>query len=65
MKKNLNSSLTAKALAALQVAIAKAVEEHRRRRRLLAVWGNGEAVWIPVQTADASCETPIDYQAKG
>ncbi|MGD0538238.1 MAG: hypothetical protein ABSC03_11400 [Verrucomicrobiota bacterium] len=65
MKKNLKSSLTGKALAALQVAVAKALEEHRRRGRPLAVWGNGEAVWMPVETADALRETPINYKAKG
>jgi hypothetical protein len=64
MKKNLKSSLTGKALAAFQVAVAKVVADHQRRGRPLAVWRNGEAVKMPVETADTLRETPINDKAK-
>ncbi|MGO9001936.1 MAG: helix-turn-helix domain-containing protein [Limisphaerales bacterium] len=42
----------------------KVVEDHRQRGRPLAVWRNGEVVWMPVETADALRETPPAYQTK-
>ena len=43
---------------ALTEAVAKVVEDHRQRGRPLAVWRNGEAVWMPVETADAVKHRP-------
>src|SRR3954469_23006695 len=59
MKKPKQSSLTQKALQALTHAVAKAVEDHRRRGIPLAVWRNGAAVSIPAEEAAALQETPI------
>ena len=58
MKKSTKSSLTEKAMRALAEAVAEVVEDHRRRARLLAVWRNGQAVWIPATEAGALHETP-------
>jgi hypothetical protein len=64
MKKNLKSSLTGKALAALQVAVAKAVAEHRRRGMPVAIWRDGRAVSIPAAEAGALHEMPTPYRSK-
>ena len=64
MKKRDQSSLTQKAMQALTEAVAKAVEEHRRRGIPLAVWRNGRAVSIPAEEAGAPRETPISYRTK-
>ena len=65
MKKRTRTSFTGKAMQALTEAVAKVVEDHRQRGRPLAVWRNGEAVWMPVETADALRETPPAYRADG
>ena len=62
MKKTTRTSLTQKAMRALTEAVAKVVEDHRQRGRPLAVWRNGEAVWMPVETADALREIPPTYR---
>lgn len=49
---------------ALAEAVAKVVEDHRRRAKPLAVWRDGKAVWIPAPDADALRETPIPYRLK-
>ncbi len=49
---------------ALTEAVAKAVEEHRRRGIPLAVWRDGKAVSIPAAEAGALRETPVAYQTK-
>jgi hypothetical protein len=64
MKKRIQLSLTQKAMQALADAVAKVVADHQRRGRPLAVWRNGEAVWMPAETAGALRETPINYKAK-
>ena len=64
MKKRNQSSLTQKALQALTKAVAKAVEDHRRRGIPLAVWRNGRAVSIPAEQAGALRETPNPYRIK-
>jgi len=50
MKKRSELSLTQKAMQALADAVAKVVADHQQSGRPLAVWRNGEAVWVPVQT---------------
>jgi hypothetical protein len=65
MKKTTKTSLTQKAMQALTEAVAKVVEDQRQRGRPLAVWRNGEAVWMPVKTADALRETPPAYRTGG
>ena len=62
MKKTTRTSLTQKAMRALTEAVAKVVEDHRQRGRPLAVWRNDEAVWMPVETADALREIPPAYR---
>ncbi len=59
MKKRRKPSLTEKAMQALTDAVAKVVEDHRRRGKLLAVWRDGKAVWIPgLDTRHGSKVTP-------
>jgi len=64
MKKRNQLSLTQKALQALTEAVAKVVENHRRRGVPLAVWRNGRAVSIPAAQASALRETPNPYRIK-
>ena len=58
-------SLTQQAMRALSDAVAKVVEDHRRRRKPLAVWRDGKAVWIPATEARALQEAPRSYKSKG
>jgi hypothetical protein len=53
MKKRNKSSMTQEAMQALTEAVAKVVEDHRRRGIPLAVWRNGRAVSIPAAEAGA------------
>ena len=62
MKKSAKSPLTQKAVRALNDAVAKVVEDHRRRGKPLAVWRGGRAVWVLVSEAGALQETPIPYK---
>ena len=64
MNKRNRSSLTQKALQALTEAVAKVVEEHRRRGIPLAVWRDGKAVSIPAEAASALHETAAAYMTK-
>ena len=57
-------TLTQKAMQALTEAVAKVVEEHRRRRIPLAIWRDGRAVTILPTEAGALRETPIPYRTK-
>lgn len=50
---------------ALAAAVAKVVDDHRRRSRPLAVWRDGKAVWIPATQAGALHEAPTPYKPKG
>jgi hypothetical protein len=58
MKNNFKSSLTAKALAALQEAVAQVVQDHRQSGKPLAVWRNGKAVGISAATSGMLREAP-------
>jgi hypothetical protein len=64
MKKNNKSSLTEKAMQALNEAVAKVVDDHRRQGRPLAVWREGKAVWVPATETGALHENPIRYRTK-
>jgi hypothetical protein len=64
MKKSSKSSLTQQAIQALADAVAKVVEDHRRRAKPLAVWRDGKAVWIPATEIGALRETPAPYRTK-
>jgi hypothetical protein len=64
MKKQNKSTLTDKAMQALTQAVAKAVEEHRRRGIPLAIWRNGKAASIAASEAEALRESPGPYRAK-
>ena len=64
MKKRTELSLTQKAIQALADAVAKVVEDHRRRARPLAVWRDGKAVWVSVTEAGALRESPTPYRSK-
>jgi hypothetical protein len=64
MKKSAPSSLTQKAMQALTGAVAKVVDEHRRRARPLAVWRDGKAVWISAAEAAALRESPTPYRTR-
>ena len=62
MKKRTELSLTQKAMQALTNAVAKVVEDHRRRAKPLAVWRDGKAVWISATEAGALRESPTSYR---
>jgi hypothetical protein len=64
MKKSNKLSLTQQAMQALADAVAKVVEDHRRRARPLAVWRDGKAVWIPATEAGVLHESPTPYRTK-
>jgi hypothetical protein len=64
MKKSSKQSLTQQAMQALADAVAKVVEDHRRRGKPLAVWRDGKAVWISATEAGVLHETPAPYRAK-
>jgi len=64
MKKRRQLSLTQKATRALTEAVAKAVEEHRRRGIPLAIWRNGKAVSIPAAEVGFVHEVPTAYRTK-
>jgi hypothetical protein len=49
---------------ALTEAVAKVVEEHRRRGIPLTVWRNGRAVSISVTEAASLRENPAPYRTK-
>lgn len=65
MKKPKKSSLTEQAIQALTDAVAKVVEDHRRRGKPLAVWRDGKAVWISAEEAGALHESPTPYGRRG
>ncbi len=44
------------AVEAMTDAVAKVVEDHRRRGRPLAVWRNGRAYWITAEQAGGLSE---------
>lgn len=58
------SSLSEKALAALEAAVAKVVEDHRRRGAPLAVWRDGKAVWEMPPPIDNAREESGVYPLK-
>ena len=62
--KSTKLSLTQKAMQALNDAVAKVVEDHRRHGRPLAVWRDGKAVWVSATEAIALRETKIPYRTK-
>ena len=64
MKNRSRSSLTQKALQALTEAVAKVVEDHRRRGIPLAVWRDGRAVSIPAPEAGLLHEAPIPFRTE-
>jgi hypothetical protein len=64
MKRSTRKSLTEQAMQALTNAVAKVVEDHRRRAKPLAVWREGKAVWIPAAETGVLRETEIPYRTK-
>jgi hypothetical protein len=61
MKRSNKPSLTQQAMQALTDAVAKVVEDHRRRAKPLAVWRDGKAVWIPATESGVLREGPASY----
>jgi hypothetical protein len=57
------NSLAHMAEAAMKDAIAKVIEDHRRRRMPLSVWEDGKVVFIQPEQALAIRETPKHYRA--
>jgi hypothetical protein len=57
MKKRRILSLTDQALQALRNAVARVVEDHRRRNIPLAIWRDGKAVLIPAKDVATLNET--------
>ena len=64
MKRHRRLPHTDQALQALRAAVAKLIEDHRRRGRPLAIWRDGKAVWIPATEAGALRENPTPYRTK-
>ncbi len=64
MRKPAHLSLTEKAVQALNDAVAKVVEDHRRRGIPLAVWRNGKAVSVPATELSMLRETPTPYRTR-
>jgi len=64
MKRQKEPSLTQMAMRALTDAVAKVVEDHRRRNKPLAVWRDGKAVWISAEEAAVMHEVPPPYGRK-
>ncbi len=64
MKTSSKPSLTQQPMQALADAVAKVVEDHRRRAKPLAVWRDGKTVWIPATEASALHETATPYRTK-
>ena len=57
-------SLTSKATAAMQDAIDKLVEDHRRRHMTLAVWQDGKVVHIQADQVSIARESPGRYRGR-
>ena len=57
-------SLTSRATAAMQDAIDKLIEDHRRRRMPLAVWQDGKIVRIQPERVSTVRETRARYGKK-
>ncbi len=55
------SALTKKAVAAMESAVRKVIEDHRRRDQPLAVWQDGKVVMLPPDRAMAVREDRPDY----
>jgi hypothetical protein len=56
--------MTRKALAAMQEAVAKVVEEHRRDGRPLAIWRDGKAVLVRPETLTVVRESAGRYRTR-
>ena len=55
------SALTQKAVAAMESAVRKVVEDHKRRKRPLAVWQDGKVVMQSPEQALAVRESREKY----
>ena len=55
------SALTQKAVAAMESAVRKVVEDHKRRKRPLAVWQDGKVVMQSPEQALAVRESHEKY----
>jgi hypothetical protein len=55
-------TLTQKAVAAMESAVRKVIEDHRRRNRPLAVWQDGKVVLLPAEQAGLVREPPAKYE---
>jgi len=55
------SSLTQKAVAAMESAIRKVIADHKQRNRPLAVWQDGKVVMLPPQNVLAVRESHAKY----
>ena len=57
-------SLTSKATAAMQDAIDRLIEDHRRRHMPLAVWQDGKVVRIQPEQVSMVREKPATYRPR-
>jgi hypothetical protein len=55
------SSLTQKAVAAMESAIRKVIADHKQRNRPLAVWQDGKVVMLPPESASVVRESRAKY----
>lgn len=56
------STLTKKAVAAMERAVRNVVDDHKRRKRPLAVWQDGKVVMLPPEHALAVRESAAKYE---
>jgi F420-0:gamma-glutamyl ligase len=54
-------SLTQKALAAMQDAVAKVIEDHRRRGRPVAIGRDGKVAWLTPEECSRVSESEEHY----
>ena len=55
------ATLTKNAIAAMENAIRKVVDDHKKRNRKLAVWKNGKVALVSPSTACMVREKPASY----
>ncbi len=63
-QKTQEQTLTEKAVAAMKDAVRGVVEDHRRRKRPLATWENGQVVYRDADSGQVVREDSVPYVTK-
>jgi hypothetical protein len=61
MSTNHSQDLSEKAVAAMKAAVRGVMEDHRRRRRPLALWENGKVVYRDADSGQTVREDSVPY----